>query len=151
MESLSIRRLRLRYAAACASCGIQIEAGSYAFWNATDKNAVCTACAEPERAWGEAGSSAQEVADRRKANRERKITDAHPRIGKIILALSDEPQSTKAWAVGAVGERKLGGGLDRLRSATTVVLHDRRIPGSKANIDHIVIAPSGVWVIDGIR
>jgi Nuclease-related domain len=28
------------------------------------------------------------------------------------------------------------------------VLHDRRIPGSRANIDHIVVAPCGVFVID---
>src|SRR6266571_1114104 len=28
------------------------------------------------------------------------------------------------------------------------VLHDRRIPGSRANIDHIVVAPWGVFVID---
>jgi hypothetical protein len=32
-----------------------------------------------------------------------------------------------------------------------LVLHDRRIPGSRANIDHIVIAPSGVWVVDTKR
>ncbi len=29
-----------------------------------------------------------------------------------------------------------------------VVLTDRRVPGTKSNIDHIVIAPSGVWIID---
>jgi hypothetical protein len=29
-----------------------------------------------------------------------------------------------------------------------VVLDDRKVPGTKANIDHIVVAPSGVWVID---
>jgi hypothetical protein len=28
------------------------------------------------------------------------------------------------------------------------VLHDRRIPGSRGNIDHIVVAPWGVFVID---
>ena len=29
-----------------------------------------------------------------------------------------------------------------------VVLDDRKVPGTKVNIDHIVVAPSGVWVID---
>jgi len=29
-----------------------------------------------------------------------------------------------------------------------VVLHDRLVPGSRANIDHIAIGPSGVFVID---
>jgi len=28
------------------------------------------------------------------------------------------------------------------------VLHDRRIPGARANVDHIVVAPWGVFVID---
>ena len=31
------------------------------------------------------------------------------------------------------------------------MLHDRRIPDSRANIDHIAVAPSGVWVIDAKR
>jgi hypothetical protein len=31
------------------------------------------------------------------------------------------------------------------------LLHDRRRPGSRANIDHIAIAPSGVYVIDAKR
>jgi hypothetical protein len=29
-----------------------------------------------------------------------------------------------------------------------VVLDDRMVPGTKVSIDHIVVAPSGVWVID---
>jgi hypothetical protein len=29
-----------------------------------------------------------------------------------------------------------------------IVLHDLRVPGSRANIDHVVVAPSGVWVVD---
>jgi hypothetical protein len=30
-------------------------------------------------------------------------------------------------------------------------MHDRRIPRSKASIDHIVVTPGGVWVIDSPR
>lgn len=30
-------------------------------------------------------------------------------------------------------------------------LHDRGIPRSRANIDHIAVGPSGVWVIDAKR
>ena len=29
-----------------------------------------------------------------------------------------------------------------------MVLHDRAVPGGRANIDHIAVVPSGVWVID---
>jgi hypothetical protein len=28
------------------------------------------------------------------------------------------------------------------------VLHDRKLPGSKRNIDHIVVVPAGVFVVD---
>ena len=28
------------------------------------------------------------------------------------------------------------------------VLHDRRVPGRRLNLDHLVVMPSGVWVID---
>ncbi len=31
------------------------------------------------------------------------------------------------------------------------MLHDRRIPGSRANIDHIAVTAAGVWVIDAKR
>jgi hypothetical protein len=65
--------------------------------------------------------------------------------------LSDDPQSTKAWAVGARGEELLGGMLDRLSDEGVHALHDRRIPKTKANIDHIAVAPSGIFVIDAKR
>lgn len=29
-----------------------------------------------------------------------------------------------------------------------VILHDRRVPRTRGNIDHLVIASSGVWIID---
>ena len=42
-------------------------------------------------------------------------------------------------------------GSTPLASDQIAVLHDRRIPGSKANIDHIAVTRSGVWVIDAKR
>ncbi len=75
----------------------------------------------------------------------------HPRIGGLILALSDDPQSTTAWETGARGEEVLAQRLDRLSGKGVRCLHDRRIPGSRANIDHLAIAPSGVFVIDAKR
>ena len=98
-----------------------------------------------------AGASAQREYDRRSAKREKGVRDRHPRLGGLILALSDEPQSTAAWAQGAAGERRVGHELDTLRSDRIVVLHDRRIPRSKANIDHLVVASSGIHVIDAKR
>jgi len=100
---------------------------------------------------GQPGASARREHERRRANREAKIRAAHPHLGGIILALSSDPQSTTAWATGAVGEEKLGARLNGLASSTVRVLHDRRIPRTKSNIDHIVVCPSGVFVIDAKR
>jgi hypothetical protein len=49
------------------------------------------------------------------------------------------------WRAGAVGESIVG---RMLADAAVRTVHDRRVPGSDANIDHIAIAPSGVYVID---
>ena len=38
--------------------------------------------------------------------------------------------------------------LHELLNEGAVVLTDRGVPGNPANIDHVVIAPSGVWIID---
>lgn len=65
--------------------------------------------------------------------------------------MSDDPQSTKAWDAGALGEERLGQRLNELSSDTIRVLHDRRIPGTRANIDHLAITPSGIYVIDAKR
>jgi hypothetical protein len=97
---------------------------------------------------GVAGSSARREHDRRSNKRETRIRETHPVLGGLILALSDDPQSTKAWAVGAQGEERLGRRLDGLVGERIRVLHDRRIPRSRANIDHIVVCPTGVFVID---
>ncbi len=67
------------------------------------------------------------------------------------MALRDEPQHITAWGRGAGGERMLGARLDALGAQGVLVLHDRGIPRSRANIDHIAISAAGVFVIDAKR
>jgi hypothetical protein len=67
----------------------------------------------------------------------------------VLLALTDEPQSTRAWARGAEGERELAEALAGVDSIG--VLHDRRVPGTRGNVDHVVIGPAGVFVVDAKR
>jgi Nuclease-related domain len=55
---------------------------------------------------------------------------------------------TLAWRRGAAGERRTARLLARLERQGWAVLHDLAIPGSAANIDHVVIGPGGVAVID---
>jgi hypothetical protein len=55
---------------------------------------------------------------------------------------------TLAWRRGAAGERRTARLLAPLERRGWVVLHDLAIPGSAANIDHVVIGPGGVLVVD---
>lgn len=52
------------------------------------------------------------------------------------------------WARGAAGERATAEILGRLPARRWVVLHDLALPGRRANVDHLVIGPTGVWVVD---
>ncbi len=100
---------------------------------------------------GTAGASARREHERRRANREKQVREKHPRVGGILLALGSEPTHETAWARGAGGEERIAEALAKHLKDGTMLLHDRRIPRSRANIDHLAIAPSGVWVIDAKR
>ena len=100
---------------------------------------------------GVAGGSARREQERRQARREQRIRSRHPRAGGLIIAITDQPNSTVVWGVGATGEELLGAGFDRLSERGVRMLHDRRIPASRANIDHIAVTPSGIYVIDAKR
>lgn len=167
----AIKVMRLRYAGTCDLCDAALATGVRAGYLKAIKTVRCMECleanaevpadepaeptttaAEPEPAdAGAPGSSARREYERRVAKREARVRQAHPRLGGLILALSDEPQSTTAWSRGARGEELLGARLSGLGSKGVRVLHDRRIPGTRANIDHIAVAPTGVYVIDAKR
>jgi hypothetical protein len=53
-----------------------------------------------------------------------------------------------AWQRGAMGERRTARLLSQLERHGWAVLHDLAVPGSRANLDHLVIGPGGVFVID---
>lgn len=106
---------------------------------------------EPPGGTGTAGASARREFERRVARRDAAVRRTHPRLGGLILALSSDPQSTTAWARGARGEELLGARLDRLADRGVRVLHDRRVPRGRANIDHIAVGAAGVHVIDAKR
>ncbi|GAA1970495.1 hypothetical protein GCM10009776_36930 [Microbacterium deminutum] len=144
--------MRLRYAGACRLCDEPLAAGSEAVYERDTKTVRCVECPTPsaEPVGDVAGGSARREYERRKQGREQRIRADHPKLGGLILALSEDPQSTRAWERGAVGEELLAERLADL-PATVRILHDRRIPGSRANIDHIVVSSAGVWVVDAKR
>jgi hypothetical protein len=176
-ESASLtdsKRMRLRYAGTCVRCGMSLAAGTTADYDRASKSVACVAC-PPRRAMpgeavdsaparlavgllptleavdGHGGASATVEFQRRHDKRQERVLTNHPRIGGFLLAVFDDPQSTRAWAVGAEGERVLSGMLASVAGESLRVLNDRRIPGTKANIDHLVVCPSGVFVVDAKR
>ena len=54
----------------------------------------------------------------------------------------------ESWRIGASGEERVGSILQALESEGYVVLHDRRRPGGRDNIDHIAIGPPGVAIVE---
>ncbi len=94
---------------------------------------------------GRAGASARRTYGRRRAKREK-----HPRIGGFLLAMQADP--VKRWVIGAEGEESVQRALRKHCASSVRMLHDRRVMApSSSNIDHIGVAPSGVWVIDTKR
>ena len=120
-------------------------------WSAAPISVVMSERRGPIPDPGTPGASARGAYTSRKASRERRAREKHPRIGGLLLALQDEPQHQKAWERGAAGEQQVATSLAKYLRDDVIVLHDRRIPGTRANIDHIVVARSGVWVIDAKR
>jgi Nuclease-related domain len=57
-------------------------------------------------------------------------------------------EQARTWQRGAHGERQTARLLERLTRDGFVVFHDLAVPDSPANVDHLVIGPSGVFVID---
>lgn len=149
-----LRRLRLRFAGTCVLCGRALEKGCEALYEQGTRTVRCIDC-QPQVAravieTGSAGASAHREYERRRIAREARVKARFgDLIGGVALALSGEPQSTRAWERGSIGEQKLAEalvGVDDL-----IVLHDRRVPRTRGNIDHIVIAPAGVFVVDAKR
>ncbi|WP_235522257.1 nuclease-related domain-containing protein [Cellulomonas sp. Root137] len=165
------KTMRLRYAGPCRLCGAQLTAGEVAVYERPTKTVRCVSCPQSEVTSpgpskvadvptpsgppviesGVAGASAQREHARRAAKREDRIRAAHPKLGGLMLALSGDPQTTRVWSTGAVGEQIVARSLDKWANEHVRMLHDRRIPRTKANIDHIAVAPSGVYVIDAKR
>jgi len=98
---------------------------------------------------GHAGRSITRAYHARRAQREKQVRAQHPVIGGLLLALQREPQHEEAFKRGAAGERKVAATLTKhVPTGTAVLLHNRRIPGQRGDIDHLAVSRAGVWVID---
>jgi hypothetical protein len=81
-----------------------------------------------------------------------------PRLGLVVGVLTAMAAGWRlrfrpstdaiAWRRGAAGERRTARLLGPLERHGWAVLHDLAVPGSRANIDHLVIGPGGICVVD---
>jgi hypothetical protein len=157
------RILPLRRPDRCAHCATELTAGTRAHWDTDARAVTCLSCLVPPARpaptptparqrpldRGVPGASALREHERRKHNREQRTRRAHPHIGGLLLALRDEPQHELAFLRGARGEAAVAGSLEaRTADGPTVLLHDRRMPHVRGNIDHLAISPNGIFVID---
>lgn len=62
-----------------------------------------------DRGTPRAGARAER--QRRSTKREERVRTKHPKVGGFLLAITDDPTSTKVWDQGAVGEEKVGAHL----------------------------------------
>jgi len=169
---MGTKLIRLRYAGTCSQCASVLAPDTRGWWDSEARRATCVDChpaeddsrvqvVAPEQiqgvtnsdspsppATGEAGASARQMYEQKHRRREERIEQKWGRLAGVVKFVSTDPQSTKAWAKGSTGERRLASLLVKSVGDRAVLLHDRKIPGSRANIDHLAIAASGIWVID---
>jgi len=69
-------------------------------------------------------------------------------VGGSAALREAQSQRDPKWLKGATGEYMMDTSLRKRLKDEAIILTDRRVPGAKSNIDHIVIAPTGVWIID---
>lgn len=100
LDDPSTKRPRLRFAGKCVACGSGLPRGAWPLYDQGAKQVRCLACpgaaAELAVDEGIAGGSAHREFERRKAARETRVKGRVGNLlGGVILALTDEPQSTR--------------------------------------------------------
>jgi Nuclease-related domain len=78
-----------------------------------------------------------------------KARRAGEHVARLRQQLEQAERIERAWAAGAAGEALVAGKLDELARLGWLVLHDVHWPGRpKANLDHVLVGPGGVLVVD---
>jgi len=71
-------------------------------------------------------------------------------LGAVATAWGSQSPAERAYAAGAAGERQVSEALRRAVDGSGQVLNSRRpgVHAQRGDIDHIVVCPTGVWVVD---
>jgi hypothetical protein len=159
--------MSLRYAGTCRVCSMALPAKTDAIYERATKTVRCSTyddhepselrpsegeqppVAAPDEA-AVVGTPVVCASGVRAPKRLPRATDPDraSQAGRADPGAHRRPQTTRAPDVGAVGRGATGPGLNEFATDTLRVLHDRRIPGSRTNIDHLAVTATGVYVID---
>ncbi|HTO01697.1 MAG TPA: nuclease-related domain-containing protein, partial [Microthrixaceae bacterium] len=145
------RLIRVKFAGKCTGCSRELTEGVDAFYIPHSRVLVCPSCTaiEVSAGLGVAGASAGRVADSHARKQAERLLAAYPMIGEHLIENARPSAMMHRWDRGADGERVVGRELDRrVAAGDMAVLHDRLVPARGGNIDHIVVGPRRITVID---
>jgi len=161
-----IKKLVTKRAGTCSQCGAELPVGAIAFWDSELRTLRCEGHqaldtvlitpSAPVNTFGIAAGSAEEMRskyakrDLEKSIKEKeRFTKDHSFLSKYISPKQIESHESKAWAKGVQGELEVGHRLDEIaKSNGFITIHDRKMPNSKANIDHLAVTSSGIFIVD---
>jgi hypothetical protein len=139
--------IKARFSSKCFLCNVVINKGGEIRYYSVSKSVTCLECLATN-SYGEAGKSAKDKALKIESKRKESV-ESIPIIGKFIYPFLDPSKEAQKWSKGADGEERVGSLLDELAVENNfIAIHDRKIPDSKANIDHMLVTPKGVFIID---
>lgn len=125
----------LQYGGICVACGKRIHVDEEA-WHCYELHKVrCVDCGEPTRL----PSQSEDLKPT--------LIPSNP-VGGSAALREAQLQHDPSWSKGAHGEFQMDRRLHQELKPGAIILTDRQLPNSNANIDHVVIAPSGLWIID---
>lgn len=150
VATVQLVQSELPRAGVCDDCGRRLRRGSEALFAPDGATILCLECVTLDvlHTAGIPGVGARREHARRLESHRSRVRTTHPRLGGLILALRDDPAHVRAWQTGAVGEEEFGRRLSGIASEKLKVLHDRRLPRSSANIDHLAVTSEAIWVLD---
>ena len=151
--ALEVVQGQLPRAGRCDDCARPLKRGSEVLHDPAGSTVLCLECVTLDtlHSLGVAGGGARREHAKRLDRHQTRVRTAHPRLGGLILTLAEDPQHVRAWQTGAVGEEEFGRRLSGVASERLKVLHDRKVPRSAANIDHLAVTGEAVWVLDAKR
>ncbi len=145
---MSQKLISLRLREHCAACSRDLPVWMEAWYDAEAKSVMCVDChhSSTEEAKHPVACPPTpppiEVGAAGRAWRDARVARTWGRLAPVVQFVSDEPEQR------GDEEHRLAQRLERQLVGDAILLHSRQVPGTRGNIDHLVIAPSGVWVVD---